>query len=221
MSIEVVTSYRETLRKNQSWLWYSGWGHLGFTSTFCLVAIVLAIREIDSVRPVELLAVPLTFLYANLVEYWFHRGPMHRKTRGLGLVFQRHTVEHHHFYTHEKMGWDSSRDFRLILFPAWLIVILFTFGIVPIGYVLHRAISSNVALLFAATNLAYFLNYEWFHFAYHAPEGSWLSRMPLLRVLRRHHGEHHDPRAMSSCNFNITYPLADVVFGTCRKKHQR
>jgi len=32
--------------------------------------------------------------------------------------------------------------------------------------------------------------------------------------LRRHHAAHHDPRLMTRYNFNVTFPIADRLFGT-------
>jgi sterol desaturase/sphingolipid hydroxylase (fatty acid hydroxylase superfamily) len=35
-----------------------------------------------------------------------------------------------------------------------------------------------------------------------------------VRILRRHHAIHHDPRLMQRYNFNVTVPLWDWVRGT-------
>ena len=72
----------------------------------------------------------------------------------------------------------------------------------------------NVALLFVATAVAYFLTYEWLHLCHHArPEGR-LGSIGFLRRLRAHHRAHHDPALMSRGNFNITFPVCDAIFGT-------
>jgi hypothetical protein len=36
----------------------------------------------------------------------------------------------------------------------------------------------------------------------------------IVRVLRRHHTIHHDISRMTTENFNITFPIADRIFGT-------
>mgnify|MGYP001499167400 CR=1 FL=1 len=42
--------------------------------------------------------------------------------------------------------------------------------------------------------------------------------LPLIGRLKRLHQAHHDPRLMARYNFNITYPVCDVVFGTLWRK---
>jgi hypothetical protein len=139
---------------------------------------------------------------------------MHHRRRGLGLLFERHTAQHHRFFTHDAMAYESSRDFQMVLFPP--VMLLFFLGGVagPIALLLRFAWSANAGLLFAATGTAYFLTYEWLHFAYHLDASSWVGRLPLMATLRRHHTRHHDPALMSRWNFNITFPIADALLGT-------
>ena len=75
-----------------------------------------------------------------------------------------------------------------------------------------------MAWLFVATAVAYFLNYELLHFAYHAPAGSLMTRIPGVQRLGRLHRAHHDPRLMQTKNFNVTYPLCDALFGTLHRQ---
>jgi fatty acid hydroxylase family protein len=158
--------------------------------------------------------VPLTFLFANLVEYRGHRGPMHRRRRGLSLLFERHAQQHHRYFTHQAMSYEATRDFKMVLFPP--VMLLFFLGALalPVGALLFLAASRNVALLYVATAMGYFLTYEWLHFCHHLPADGALARLPLLRRLRAHHRAHHDPALMNAWNFNITFPLADWLFRT-------
>ena len=78
---------------------YSGPLHLATTVSISLLVAVVCILQLDAVRLLEWLTVPLTFLYANLSEYLGHCGPMHHKTRFLSKVFERHSIEHHAFFT--------------------------------------------------------------------------------------------------------------------------
>ena len=77
--------------------------------------------------------------------------------------------------------------------------------------------TANVARLFVATAVGYFLTYEWLHFAYHQPPDSAVGRLGLVRALRRHHTIHHDHAQMQKHNFNITFPICDTIFGTTRR----
>ena len=71
-----------------------------------------------------------------------------------------------------------------------------------------------MAWLALATAIAYFLNYEWLHFAYHCDPVSRIGKIPGVQTLRNFHLHHHNPRLMTHYNFNITYPIADWLFRT-------
>jgi hypothetical protein len=193
---------------------YRGWLHFGTTTVGALAAIIVAVVMVDDPTPLELLAVPISFLITNFGEYLGHRGPMHHRRRGMTILFERHARQHHRFYTHDAMAAESPRDFQMVLFPPVMLVFFLGMLAFPIGALLHYAISPNVGWLFGATAMTYFLTYEWLHFAYHLPPDGWVGRRRLVQVLRRHHTHHHDQRRMTHTNFNITFPIADWVFGT-------
>jgi hypothetical protein len=185
---------------------YWGVGHFLFINAFALGVIALAARYIHQPRW-SLLTVPIAFLYANYVEYRAHKGPMHHRTRFLGLVFDRHTLMHHQVFTQDNMRADSSRDFKLVLFPPVLLIFFFGFFALPVSLVLKLIFGNNVAALFAITAMTYYLLYEWLHLSYH---------LGLSGSLARHHAAHHDPQLMTTHNFNITFPICDKLSGTCR-----
>jgi hypothetical protein len=195
---------------------YRGGRHLFFTFGVGSAALVACLMQLDQVRPLEWLAVPLTALYANLAEYFGHRGPMHHRRRGLGLVFERHTRQHHRFFTDTSMPVDTLQDLRAVLFPPVLMTFFLAAFALPAALLLAALVSPNVAWLFGATSLAYFLNYEFLHLAYHLPPRYAVARWPLVGRLKRLHQTHHDPRLMTRHNFNISYPLGDWLFGTLR-----
>jgi sterol desaturase/sphingolipid hydroxylase (fatty acid hydroxylase superfamily) len=221
MSQQSVTQARTAFRSQHIPENYSGPRHLATTVTVSLAVAVLCGLMLEAVRPLEWLTIPLTFLYANLSEYLGHRGPMHRKTRFLGAVFERHTVWHHSFFTDEAPSYDSSPDFKAVLFPPILLVFFIGFFAVPVGAILYFLISPNVCFLFVLTAVLYFLNYELLHFAYHMDPQSVIGRLPLVGKLRRHHLRHHRRSLMTSCNFNITYPICDYLFGTLHRSGEQ
>jgi Fatty acid hydroxylase superfamily len=209
-----VEAFRAAYRRDEISPRYSGWGHFALTTVGSLATSAFAASRVHDVRPIEWLAIPATFLIANLGEYLGHRGPMHHPRRGLGLLYRRHTLQHHRLFTHESMSCPSSRDFKMVLFPPVMLAFFLGGLATPIGLALFLVAGANVAWLFVATEMAYFITYEWLHLAYHAPEGSLVARLPILSILRRHHALHHDLRLMSRYNFNITFPICDHLFGT-------
>ena len=211
---ESVAQAREAFRQRRISPRYSGPLHLATTISIGAVIALTSIVMLEDVRPVEWLTIPLTFLYANLSEYLGHRGPMHHRTRFLAGIFQRHTVEHHSFFTNEAATFETTKDYRAVLFPPILLIFFFGVFAAPVGAVLFYLVSPNVCFLYVLTAILYFLNYELLHFAYHNDPDSWIGRLPFMSSLRKHHVAHHDKRLMTQYNFNITYPIFDLVFGT-------
>jgi hypothetical protein len=215
---ERIRQFRDQYRAEEIGPRYSGLGHFLFTSSVCLGIIALAAAGVHHPTPLEWLTIPISFLFANLGEYFGHRYPMHHRTRGLGVIFKRHTLQHHHFFTDEAMSYDGWRDVKMVLFPPYLILFFFGGMGLPIGLALWAVATENVARLFVATIIGYFLTYEWLHFSYHLNPDSWIGRRAIIRVLRRHHTAHHDLAKMGDWNFNITFPICDAIFGTTAKR---
>jgi hypothetical protein len=196
---------------------YSGKAHLLFINIWCLAGIIICALHIHHPTFKQWLIVPLTFIYTNLFEYFGHRYPMHHRYKLLQAVFRRHTMQHHHFFTDEHMNCDTSRDFKIILFPPVLLIFFSVCFVAPVAFAIYHFFSTNAAMLFIATTLAYYLNYEWLHLSYHLPETHFVYRFPGLKMLRQLHFRHHDLSDMDKHNFNISYPVFDWVFGTLRK----
>ena len=213
-----VADARAAFRERHIAPGYSGPLHLATTITVSLSVSLLCIVMLENVRALEWLTVPLTFVYANLSEYLGHRGPMHHRQRILSAVFQRHSVEHHAFFTDEAATFASTRDYKAVLFPPVLLLFFIGCFAMPVGAVLYFLVSSNVAFLFVLTSVLYFLNYELLHFAYHSDPKSWIRHLPFMPGLRRHHIHHHNRQLMTRYNFNITYPICDRLFGTLYKE---
>jgi hypothetical protein len=206
--------YRAQYRAQKIRRRYFGWAHFAFTSLGSLSIIAYSISRVRDPGWKEWLVVPLGFLVANLVEYFGHKGPMHHRKRFLGLIHSRHAVEHHRFFTDQDMAYESSRDFKMVLFPP-IMLLFFLGGIAtPIALILYFLVSANAGWIFIATGIGYFLTYEWLHFTYHLSSSSLLGRLKVIQLLRRHHSVHHNPALMQDWNFNITFPICDQIFGT-------
>lgn len=209
-----ATGYRDEFRKVGIGDGYSGWGHFAFTTLGSLAAIAFAASRLEDVQRWEWSLIPVYVLIANLAEYFGHRGPMHHRRRGLGLLFERHTLSHHRFFTHRTMACDSSRDFKIVLFPPVMLAFFIGGIATSIGTAAYFLLSANAGYLFAVVGISYFLLYEWLHFAYHQPDASVLARLPGVAALREHHRRHHDPALMTRWNFNLTFPIGDLLMKT-------
>lgn len=220
MDAELIAAFRERYRREEIPAGYSPRAHLAFTFGFGGFCLLFAILMVDHLQPLELLVVPLAFLYANLAEYLGHRFPMHRPFRGLRLIHKRHAGQHHRFFTDQHMPFDSLRDLRAVLFPPLLVVFFFGGFAFPVWWLLSVVASDNVAWLFIATGIGYYLNYEVLHLAYHLPAQHPIARLALVRRLQWLHRLHHDPSRMAHINFNISYPLCDWLFGSLVRERE-
>ncbi|MCX2900795.1 sterol desaturase/SRPBCC family protein [Pseudomonas mandelii] len=192
---------------------YNPWLHAAFVLGFGLLAIGGFWSTVSQVRPLEWLAVPLTLLLFNAGVYLVHRHLGHHKKNFARMFYARHAGDHHSFFTPGHMAYDSARDWRVILFPAWLIVLHTTVITVPLWWLLAQ-INTNVAGLFGGCLVLGYLAYEVFHACEHLPPSNRLTRLPWIRQMRRLHELHHRRELMQERNFNIVLPLMDYLFGT-------
>ncbi len=194
--------------------WYSGYAHLIFINVLAGLGVYMLVGRLAQPTPWEWLLVPALFVFANWFEWMVHRGPMHHPTRGLRILYRRHTLEHHAIFTEDDMAIRNHREFYLILFPWWALPSLLVLNL-PIPLVLSVMVSPNLGYLFYASTLVYYLVYEWFHTVHHLPPESWIGRRSLVRWVRTHHARHHDLARMTDGNFNVSFPLWDYILGSC------
>ena len=192
--------------------WYRGDVHFLLLNAMGGALMLWALSGVHWPTLPELALAPVAFLFINFAEWATHRGPMHHP--GIpAILYQRHTLLHHASFTHESMAVRSHRELRIVLFPLWALLV--PAGIVGIGALGIAALTTpNAARVFYATALGYYLLYEWCHLTYHLPDAWWITRTRMVSFMRRHHQRHHDPRVMTKKNFNVTFPIADVLLGT-------
>src|SRR5438067_1491441 len=95
--------------------WYSPWVHLAFPSCVGIGLAVAAGFQIHDLRPLELLILPILFVISNAAEWRAHRDLLHKRTRFMELLFDRHTPEHHAIYVCGDLTMRSRNEFRLVL----------------------------------------------------------------------------------------------------------
>jgi len=192
---------------------YSAWLHGGFVFAFASSALVWFATRAHDVSPLEWLVVPATLVFFSWGEYTVHRSFGHRKHPLGKLFYRRHTGDHHSFFVSTRMPYEERRDFRVILFPPWLVVVYTLLLAAPI-YVGLGFVNQNLGALVATTLLGAFITYEIFHTTQHLPGTNPVTRLPWIRHMRRLHQIHHRRSLMQSKNFNLVFPLMDVLYGT-------
>ena len=169
-------------------------------------------------KAAELAIVPATFLACNLVEWAMHNYVMHVPRKGpLGAameIYTRHTLNHHQFFSRERMTYDDVNDYRIVFFPPVALLSLIALSAGPAALLGKLFKSRNVGLLFMMTTTGMYLVYETFHYCCHLEDNSFLRHTPFINTIRRHHAAHHDKRVMKERNMNLTFPIADWLFRT-------
>jgi hypothetical protein len=192
---------------------YAPFLHLAATTGIGVLLLALGAWGVHGVRLAELLAVPVTVLFANGFEWRAHKDLMHRLRWPLGFLYRRHTPQHHAVYVEDDMAIRDWRELKLVLIPAWGVAgIVVTLA--PFAIAMAHFTTVNAGWLVLVTAGLYMVGYELSHLSYHLPADTFIGRLALVRVLRRHHARHHDPRLMQRWNFNVTIPLFDWVHGT-------
>ncbi|MGB1544358.1 MAG: sterol desaturase family protein [Spongiibacter marinus] len=217
MQRDAMLAFRERYRRDIS-PYYSGWLHMFIVAAMGVAVIAYAVMQTEQPSPAEYLALPITLILVNFAEYYAHRWLGHRKTRLGGLFYKRHTGDHHSFFLHDDMDYANSRDWRVVLFPSYLIVAFIVGLAIPGALVLNQIASPNIAYLYVIAAIGGYLLYEVLHFSYHIPEGAAAERVfaciPGWRSLRHSHRVHHQRDKMAACNFNITLPIFDYLLKT-------
>lgn len=202
------TDYRQRISP-----WYSGLAHVLVIAALGIATIWYCGRHIHDPSWLEWLVVPAAFLGCNIFEWAMHRFLMHRPVKGFMGIYKRHTLAHHQFFTDHEPRIDTTRDFRITFFPPYALTTFICLSAVG-GLVLGWLWSANAGWLLVATTTGVYLNYELFHWGCHVKDDRIVRHIPFMNTIRRHHIAHHDQGIMMGTNMNLTYPIADWLFGT-------
>ncbi len=195
--------------------WYNGYFHVAVIYAMGAAAFYYYVPHIQGVLWWEWLTIPAVFLLSNIFEWAVHRYVMHRpiNIRGLRAVYNRHTLNHHQFFTDQEMRFRDQKDWRVTVFPPFALV-TFIMMSTPPALIVGLLVSPNVGWLVICTATGMYLVYEFMHFCCHVDENWFVKNCPFVNTLRRHHFAHHNTRIMMETNMNLTFPIADWLFGT-------
>jgi hypothetical protein len=209
-----VEQFRENYKATLLPKYYHGLGHYLFTFVVALTIIILIFYQIRDLKSFELVAFPLAFLLANIVEYLAHRYLLHRKSPFTKMAYTEHTLRHHFYFTHDHIIIRNHQDLHRVLFP-WF-GILFFVGMIglPTAFIMSIIAGKNFGLILWASEIFYFLTYETIHMICHFDDKHWIFKSSLMREIKEHHRIHHNLELMGDKNFGIVGGLFDRVFKT-------
>lgn len=193
---------------------YNGLVHIAVLYGVGLAAICYCISQLHDARWDWLLVIPVC-LAGNFVEWAMHRFVMHRRINVFALrqIYERHTREHHQYFTDLEPTIDTIQEFRIVFFP-WRVLTAFGVGGTIAGLITAAIIDKNAGYIVFLTMVAQYLIYETFHFSCHCHENWFVRTMPFINTIRRHHTAHHNLGIMMKYNMNLTFPIADWVMGS-------
>jgi hypothetical protein len=193
---------------------YNGLVHIGVMYLVGITAITLCVQRIEGATWEWALMLPV-FLAGNFVEWAMHKYVMHRRIDVFALraIYERHTREHHQYFTDNDVTIDTVREFRIVFFP-WRVLIVLGVAGGALGFVASQLINTNAGYIVYLTMVGHYLLYETFHFCCHCHENAFIRNMPFVNTIRRHHTAHHNQGIMMHKNMNLTFPIADWFMGT-------
>jgi hypothetical protein len=213
MMTERQRQFRANYKANISPL-YNGLLHISVLYCAGIAAISYCLTQLHAARLEWLLVIPV-FLAGNFVEWGMHRFVMHRRVDifALRAIYERHTREHHQYFSDLEPTIDTTREFRIVFFP-WRVLITLGVGGGVLGFVASRIIDLNAGYIVFMTMVGQYLLYETFHYCCHVRENWFVRNIPFINTIRRHHTAHHNMGIMMKYNMNLTFPIADWVLGT-------
>lgn len=213
MMTERQRKFREQYKARIS-PFYNGWLHIAVMYGVGLTALWLCWGQLSGVTWEWAIAIPV-FLVGNLIEWAMHTYVMHRRIDVFALraIYERHTREHHQYFTDNDPTIDTVREFRIVFFPWRVLAVLGVSG-AALGSLTGWLLNPNAGYVVFMTMVAMYLNYETFHFCCHVKENAFVRHMPLVNTIRRHHAAHHNQGIMMKFNMNLSYPIADWLMNT-------
>ncbi len=183
MLSERQRNYRQEYRSRVD-SWYNGPVHVLLIYVIGFTALWLYAQHLHSVRWWEWLSVPVFVLGCNIFEWYLHLKIMHRpqKSKALRAIYNRHTLQHHQFFTDSEMRFRDQKDWRVTFFPPYALVVFILISI-PGAVLFYFLLTPNIGWLYISTTTSIYLIYEFMHFCCHVDENSFVRHMPLVHLI--------------------------------------
>ena len=194
--------------------WYSGLVHIGVMYAAGIAGVWYCVSQLQGARWEWLLLITV-LIGGNFVEWSMHKFVMHRliDVFALRAIYDRHTRQHHQYFTDNDATIDSIREFRIVFFPWRVLVVLAVFGLL-FGWIASVLINANAGYIVFIGMIGHYMVYETFHFCCHVRDNWFVRNFPFINTIRRHHTAHHNMGIMMHVNMNLTFPIADWFMNT-------
>ncbi len=194
--------------------WYNGLIHIGVMYAAGIGAIWWCLSRIQDARWEWLVMIPVA-IAGNFVEWGMHKFVMHRLRDVFAVrsIYDRHTRQHHQYFTDLDPTISTVKEFRIVFFP-WRVLAVLALAGGLMSLAIAALINANAGYITFVTMIGHYMIYETFHFCCHVQENWFVRNMPFVNTIRRHHAAHHNMGIMMHVNMNLTFPVADWFMGT-------
>ncbi len=194
--------------------WYSGLLHIAVMYAAGIGAIWWSASRMQGATWEWLLVIPVA-IAGNFIEWGMHKYVMHRLRDVFAVrsIYDRHTRQHHQYFTDNDHTISTIREFRIVFFPWRVLAVLAVAG-GGISLAVAWLTNPNAGYVTFITMIGHYMVYETFHFCCHVPENWFVRNMPFVNTIRRHHAAHHNMGIMMHVNMNLTFPIADWAMKT-------
>ncbi len=194
--------------------WYNGLIHIGVMYAAGIGAIWWCLSHIQDAHWEWLVMIPVT-IAGNFVEWGMHKFVMHRLRDVFAVrsIYDRHTRQHHQYFTDLDPTISTVKEFRIVFFP-WRVLAVLALAGGLLSLATATLINANAGYITFVTMIGHYMIYETFHFCCHVQENWFVRNMPFVNTIRRHHAAHHNMGIMMHLNMNLTFPIADWIMGT-------
>jgi hypothetical protein len=193
---------------------YNGLVHIGVMYGAGTAAIWYCVSHLHNATWEWALIIPV-LIAGNFGEWAMHKHVMHRKIDVFALraIYDRHTRQHHQYFTDNDATIDTAREFRIVFFPWRVLIVLGVFGTL-LGFIAGQLINPDAGYIVFIAMIGHYMVYETFHFCCHVHDNWVVRNLPLINTIRRHHTAHHNMGIMMHVNMNLTFPIADWLLNT-------
>lgn len=179
-------------------------------TTLCIIFFdwTTIVHSYNVFSPINLLALPALLLIIPLSEWVIHKLILHK----VG-----HHKIHHQLFSWKEMSLRrelfEEDEYYYVLSPLKT-KIYTSFGLLILNIIVSLLFGEFIAAIITVAALLYYISYEILHYAFHSPKNHWLNKFAFVRYLGQLHTLHHHPDLSQNYNFNVIFPIFDIVFGT-------
>src|SRR5438046_2436050 len=146
---------------------YSGLVHIGVMYGAGIAAIWYCVSRLHNATWEWALIIPV-LIAGNFGEWAMHKYVMHRKIDVFALraIYDRHTRQHHQYFTDNDATIDTTREFRIVFFPWRVLIVLGVFGTL-LGPITGLIVNANAGYIVVMTLVGHYMTSVTVNFVRH------------------------------------------------------